>query len=109
MALRHVGLVRARAHIGGQVLKIPCLPSDRLEGRTNASSNSCDKAVTHSGRRHRKAELRAKEGPGRHKQPLKANQTAVESLHGSKLSWPLRVQKAFYTMATCCVKCLGPV
>ena len=35
--------------------------------------------------------------------------SSLESLSKSKLSWPVRVQKTLYTMATCCVKCLGPV
>ena len=34
---------------------------------------------------------------------------SLESLTNTKLSWPVRVQKTLYNMATCCVKCLGPV
>lgn len=35
--------------------------------------------------------------------------TKAKSSLSTKLSWPVRVQKALYTVATCCVKCLGPV
>ena len=39
----------------------------------------------------------------------KASTRSHESSLSSKLSWPVRVQKALYNFATCCVKCLGPV
>lgn len=81
----------------------------------SSSSSTSLKGQYHPAPRPRKGKKKA--GPS---QPSTAStsssscslpkaKSSLESLSKSKLSWPVRVQKTLYTMATCCVKCLGPV
>ncbi len=70
----------------------PTSSSSILEGDTESFDHSKEVAILYRGSR----EEESREG-GSDSNPTR------------KLGWLVRVQKALYTFATCCVKCLGPV
>ena len=88
------------------------------EARTTTSTSNTTKSKS---KRRRKASAEAPRSSSKGSR-FDGTTTAVKAVEGrsnrspreskdvsAKPRWWIRVQKALYTAATCCVKCLGPV
>ena len=87
------------------------------EARTTTTTTTSNTTKSKSKRRRKAAAAEAPRSKGsRFGTTVKAaegrgrpRESSLDKDVSAKPRWWIRVQKALYTAATCCVKCLGPV